>query len=492
MEKRNNGNLTIDGDENDGLTAIGGVGGAGIGSGMLEDISDITINGGTIYAEASNGENRAWGFGAGIGGGGGGYDVGGSASNITINGGNVTAIGARNSAGIGGGENGSGTDITINGGVVNATGKVGAGIGGGNAKNITINGGEVTAISDSIDMERYIQESTGAGIGGGACSDGENITINGGTVKAIGGKYGGAGIGGGRAGNWKNITITGGSVYAEAGAWNFGGPTGVAIGGAAIGGGLGLGGSVFVGDPPLNGNVENITISGGNVTAVISSNGAAIGSGSNPDGAEGVGDVSNIVISGDAKVTVVTVGGVGIGTGNAGTWTGPRPGTRTEILPGKEIQPDISKLTPEGSITYYDRNVDPEEPVKTIVGTYVPAQEPAVEAPVEKNYTVTDESGKKLTMEEDLSTETLTVTLSISGTSGEDTPTKCFVTRESLTQMAERGLREFRLVTPRGTFKVKIADLLAKLGSSFCFVLKGDTLVLMADEEIDLTELIFK
>lgn len=109
----------------------------------------------------------------------------------------------------------SGSDITINGGIVTATGAYqGAGIGGGykgSGSNITINGGTVTAYGGTL----------GAGIGGGYWAEGYGITINGGTVTAIGkgeSIYAGAGIGGGDGRSGHDITINGGIVIAS-GCW---------------------------------------------------------------------------------------------------------------------------------------------------------------------------------------------------------------------------------------------------------------------------------
>jgi hypothetical protein len=117
LRNKNSGNLTIKG--NGSLTAVGGDNGAGIGGGINQSGSNITISGGNVTATGAGG-------GAGIGGG---WNE--SGSNITISGGTVTATGA-GGAGIGGGYNGSGSNITINGGTVTATGTSGgAGIGGG-------------------------------------------------------------------------------------------------------------------------------------------------------------------------------------------------------------------------------------------------------------------------------------------------------------------------------------------------------------------------
>ena len=133
----------------------------------------LTIDG-TGSLTASSGMNSYGnGYGAGIGGG---YtDSNRNCGNIDIKGGNITAIGGREAAGIGGGDEGSCGNITISGGTVEAScGEGGAGIGGGDE---------------------------------GSCG---NITISGGTVNATGGKYG-AGIGGGnKNGTCGAITITSG------------------------------------------------------------------------------------------------------------------------------------------------------------------------------------------------------------------------------------------------------------------------------------------
>lgn len=171
MEKGNGGNLTIGSESGSGqLVAVGGDGGAGIGS---EDrlasgnynVGNITITGGDIFATGNGG-------GAGIGGG---WYCG--ASDITITGGNVTAVGKEDNpnriggAGIGGG------------------GSQSSNAGGGS--NLKITGGRVTAVGGNFS----------AGIGGSIGSNGDNITISDAEVIAIGGTCA-AGIGGGcRLGN---------------------------------------------------------------------------------------------------------------------------------------------------------------------------------------------------------------------------------------------------------------------------------------------------
>lgn len=177
VEKGNAGKLTIADDDDDGsLEAVGGNTAAGIGGGVGNDVSNITISGGTITAK-SGGD----GGGAGIGGG-----LYGNGSNITISGGNVTAMGTGGGAGIGGGAHqGDGRDITISGGTVKATSDhAGAGIGGGwsgksgkvtfsGKVQATVQGGDKPAITE---IQAY---GTGAGIGngGGNSVDGADLHL---------------------------------------------------------------------------------------------------------------------------------------------------------------------------------------------------------------------------------------------------------------------------------------------------------------------------
>ncbi|MBQ4385404.1 MAG: InlB B-repeat-containing protein [Kiritimatiellae bacterium] len=177
------------------LTAVGGEGGAGIGSYPKVGYGKIEIFGGVIEATGGSG---AAGIGAGTNSGGGNEDYSMSGT-VLIAGGTVVATGGENGAGIGGGQLHSGGNITISGG--NVTAKGGAG---------------------------------GAGIGAGASRRGQRITISGGEVTAVGGKDG-AGIGGGKDGGTATsqtepttVYVTGGRVYATGG-----------DGGAGIGSGLG-------------------------------------------------------------------------------------------------------------------------------------------------------------------------------------------------------------------------------------------------------------
>ena len=349
----NGGNITI----NDGtITATNIHKGACIGGGKNGNGGTITINGGTITlnetgpgkmyygAAIGGGQNGNGGvitindgiikgngdYGAAIGGG-----QNGSSGIIKINGGNVEVSGVEG-AGIGGGLGGKGDEIIINHGVISATtSSLAAAIGGGfgagcgtliindgtinaiatfqaagigsgaisknNAKDnhIIINGGEITATSGS-------DESGGAGIGGGACSDGGVIEIKNGTVTANGGLFA-AGIGGGWGGKGGIISISGGNV------------TAIALDTfihSSYGSGIGAG-TVY--DTEIedysskNLDPGQITISGGTVTAMGGNYGVGIGGTQEGDGGE-------ITISGG---TVTAIGGrygkSGIGCGKGGS-----------------------------------------------------------------------------------------------------------------------------------------------------------------------------
>lgn len=106
--------------------------------------------------------------------------------------------------------------------------------------------GQLT-IDGSGSLEATGGES-GAGIGGASGKPGNNITINGGTITASGkaGNGWGAGIGGGFKGNGTDISIEGGTVYAESGG--------------------GKGGTAAIGGGRVEGNGENIQITGGDIT----------------------------------------------------------------------------------------------------------------------------------------------------------------------------------------------------------------------------------
>ena len=141
-----------------------------------------------------------------------------------------------------------------------------------------------------------------------------------GSLKATGG-WGGAGIGGG--GQWgdgsgENITITGGSVTATGGKWaagigGVGSGKNITIKGGTVtatGGdeGAGIGGGYY-------GNGENIKITDGTVNATGGWGGAGIGGGGSYDGCSG----KNITITGGTVTAGGGYRGAGIGGGIRGS-----------------------------------------------------------------------------------------------------------------------------------------------------------------------------
>lgn len=167
--------LTIQGSGS--LTAKNNNFGAAIGAISGEECGNISIEGGTIYAQASDGAAIGAGESATCG-------------SINISGGNITAVGVYGGAGIGCGNGYTSAcgDITITGGTITATGgDDSAGIGSGDtgtSGNITISGGTITATGGG----------NGAGIGTGKLGTCGNINISGGTIMAVGGSRA-AGIG---------------------------------------------------------------------------------------------------------------------------------------------------------------------------------------------------------------------------------------------------------------------------------------------------------
>ena len=265
--------------------------------------------------------------------------IGGRMASVTIHGGDIKARSADGGAGIGGTdvENSDdptfvhGCDVTIYGGTVDASGSYGeddpsgyggAGIGGGgndpddiddglpynevsgNGGNVTIYGGTVTAKGGG----------RAAGIGGGYATDehlqvnkggdGGTVNIYGGHVTAIGGmgdedtasSYGaplggGAGIGGSLYGNGGTVNIYGGTVSATGG-----------TGAAGIGGGQG---GKIMDQNSQYGNSGTITISGGTVIAqgggVV--NGISGGGGAGIGGGAGGKDGVINITGGDVRAT---------------------------------------------------------------------------------------------------------------------------------------------------------------------------------------------
>ena len=215
VEKNDNtssGELTITADNNQNtLMAVGGSGGAGIGSANYNNTSKLGITGGTITATGGK-------YSAGIGGG-----IGGNAD-VTITGNAVIkkAQGNYNGAGIGGGGVGNGT-VTISGNAVveEAVGgtseRGGAGIGGGGWKD-----GDVT-ISGNAKVDAQGGTSA-AGIGGGGSGSG--------TVKISGNVQ--VSAKGGKAGNRYKKYLGDGASIGSGGYSSNNKPTGTPVGGEEI------------------------------------------------------------------------------------------------------------------------------------------------------------------------------------------------------------------------------------------------------------------
>lgn len=209
------------------------------------------------------------------------------------------------------------SSITIDGsGVLNAIGQNDAAIGGNENERtgtIVINGGTINATTKYSYNESY---GAAIGSGQGGVSSG-TILIHGGTVTAVIPEgSSGAGIGAGHLGFFENISISGGKVTAR------GGNSGAGIGGCessggniTISGGVvdAIGGGAASGIGGGAGSGGNINISGGIVSAIGGLSSAGIGGGQQGDG-------GTITISGG---TVVAIGGdcetVGIGGGYKGS-----------------------------------------------------------------------------------------------------------------------------------------------------------------------------
>ena len=216
------------------IEAYGDTGCAGIG-GATCGVGNVTIIGGTVYAESTDG--------AGIGSGRGATGAGA----VTIKGGIITGI-SETGAGIGSGENASDTStVTIEDGFIEAKSTEGAAIGFGKGAAgsgaVVIKGGTIAPTSE-----------TGAAIGSGEnAADTGTVTIEGGTIEAV--TECGAAIGSGKsATNAGTVTITGGTIKAESGTG-----AGVGAGEDAVG--------------------PNIYISGGSVKAQSTGGGDNVGRG---------------------------------------------------------------------------------------------------------------------------------------------------------------------------------------------------------------------
>ena len=356
--------------------------------------------------------------------------------------GSLKATGGDYGAGIGGGYLGNGKNITITGGTVTVTGGFnGAGIGGGeggSGQNITITGGTVTATG----------KDGGAGIGGGSeYGNGEDITITGGTVTASG--IAGAGIGGGEGGNGKNITINRGTVTAA-------GDYGAGIGGGAYGGG------------------EDITITGGTVNA---SGWAGAGIGGGIDGSG-----SHVTVSGAAQVTATVgkidgINGVGATIGNGGSET-----EDGDLVDGKEIQADISRVT-----TGYIHHIIYEQDGTTIKKEWWEPERPQPKPENPQPNPEDPNAPAEESNEVDLGTpwlhvETLEGVLlpfdaqQQGGTlrvTSDTLAARLHGTRQALEALREQGVEQIQFVTSLKTTTLSVSELLAEGGSWFALEHNG-------------------
>ena len=228
--KRKCGSITINGGivRTEALTRKETLGSAGIGSYQFGYGGSVTINGGTVMANASHDAICT-----------------GRGGSITINGGDITARGGL--AGLGRG-NGIGpswiasADITINGGNIDAsTNRKGAAIGGVLSTTVKITGGTIKAVGD------YATVAIGSNEGRGG-----SVSITGGKVTAIG-KGDADGIGG-----YADVSITGGEIDVSVEG------SGVAIGGNA-GGSINIQGNAIKSISSrsgacIGGSAKNITI----------------------------------------------------------------------------------------------------------------------------------------------------------------------------------------------------------------------------------------
>ena len=362
--------------------------------------------------------------------------------------GSLKATGGDYGAGIGGGYKGNGKNITITSGTVTVTGGFnGAGIGGGeggSGQNITITGGTVNATG----------KDGGAGIGGGSeYGNGEDITITGGTVTASG--IAGAGIGGGEGGNGKNITINRGTVTAA-------GDYGAGIGGGAYGGG------------------EDITITGGTVNASGWA-GAGIGGGINCSG-------SNVTVSGAAQVTATVgkidgINGVGATIGNGGSVT-----EDGDLVNGKEIRADISRVTTGyiHHIIYDPALVSEDNPLGIVREWWEPERpQPNPENPQpdpEDPNAPAEETNEVSLGTPVLHVETLEGVLlpfdarqqgSTLRVTTDNLAARLHGTRQALEALREQGVEQIEFVTSFKTTTLSVEDLLAEGGSWFALEHNG-------------------
>lgn len=458
------GKLTIqDEDKNGSLEATGNYGGAGIGGGNLKNSGEIEITGGTITATGAL-------DGAGIGGGGGGGGGGGDGT-VTISGGNITARGGSSDnpnaicgAGIGGGGGFGNATVTITGDAVieEATGGGAcAGIGSGYYNSKT----DIT-ISGNAEVKNAQGGAQGAGIGGGGggLSTGGSIgtvtiTDNAKVDNATGGE-GAAGIGSGVLGD-VTVNISGNAtVNAEGGA-----------NGAGIGGGYASAGDV--------------TIEGGTTVKAEGGvgGGAGIGGGADLEADEDTQNRVTIRSSEDGSPDVTAVGGApepgedgtelskgGAGIGS-GALIGPDEGDREadaiisiegkvtiKSTAGKDNaaigangeEQVIEGLLPGSSI---DRRDADGNDISLPGDKQQPADSSEQNSDALEGLTVTDAAGKTLPYTVEWQGSTVVVTAKYPFASLQ-------MTHETLLQLQKQGAQTLRFCTESRTASASVAELL--------------------------------
>ena len=253
------------------ITATGGDGGAGIGSGWGTEVGEIIILDSQVTATGGyRGTSEYAQGGAGIGAG---YCE--SVGHISIENSIVTATGSRYAAGIGSGGNDSSSTVMWNtscGGIelvnstITATGGSGAaGIGTGYGAQFFDSGDIYILDCDVTATGGNGGAGIGAGSNGWAGAGGEahDITITGESKVTATGGTGAAGIGGGLEGGCDNIEISLLDTKYDSGEWVYYVKAYGGTGAAGIGsGGVNTEGEIFT---KTGYDVKGVTISGGYV-----------------------------------------------------------------------------------------------------------------------------------------------------------------------------------------------------------------------------------
>ena len=264
-----------------------------------------------------------------------------------------------------------------------------------------------------------------------------------GSLKATGGQYA-AGIGnGGYYGNGgnrsgENITITGGTVTAT------GGDEGAGIGGGGWGG-----------------SGEDITINGGTVNADGGSSGAGIGGGATGSG-------SNVTVSGAAQVTATAGKSKGYYGAGATIGSGGKKTPGGDPADGEEIKADIDGVT-TGYIHHIIDNDDgtikqewwePERPQPNPEDPNAPAEESNEVSLGTPWLHVETLEGDLLPFDARQQGGTLRVT-------SDNLAARLHGTRQALETLQEQGVEQIQFVTTLKTTTLSVEDLLTEGGSWF-------------------------